>query len=102
MITGLTKLSEKEIAQFERYAIIAALFHLCDPFRMETFKTGDTVQLKSGGPIMTLGGLAAHSSSSYVCKWFAGDELKSGVFTLDQLKKAEPEKEWKGEGLGDV
>jgi uncharacterized protein YodC (DUF2158 family) len=89
MITGLTNLSEKEIAQFERYAIVAALFHLCDPFRMENLKTGDTVRLKSGGPVMTIG--AAMSATSYRCDWFSGSTLQHGTFQVEQLEKAEPE-----------
>jgi uncharacterized protein YodC (DUF2158 family) len=85
--------------ELEHQAIVAALFRLCDPLRtMEEIKLGDTVQLKSGGPVMTVGAQAA-GTSGYSCLWFHGNELKHGVFRLEQLKKAEPDKEWKGEGV---
>ena len=36
----------------------------------QEFKSGDTVQLKSGGPIMTID---SYDSKRYFrCKWFAG------------------------------
>jgi uncharacterized protein YodC (DUF2158 family) len=84
--------------QFERRAIVAALFRLCDPRTMENLKTGDTVRLKSGGPVMTLGGKVVDMDANQ-CVWFYGAELRHGVFRLEQLEKAEPDKEWKGEGM---
>jgi uncharacterized protein YodC (DUF2158 family) len=72
----------------ERQAIIAALLRLCDPRRMENLIIGDTVQLKSGGPIMTLGNEMA--AGGWKCQWFSGTELKEGLFRLEQLKKVEP------------
>ena len=35
---------------------------------MDTFKPGDVVQLKSGGPRMTVYSVAA--SGTYLCNWF--------------------------------
>ncbi|ODT31761.1 MAG: hypothetical protein ABS35_03970 [Kaistia sp. SCN 65-12] len=43
----------------------------------ESFKTGDVVQLKSGGPRMTVGDAEA-SSGSILCHWFNQD---GGVWT---------------------
>lgn len=84
-------LNNKQIQELERQAIIAALFRICDPRSMENPKTGDTVQLKSGGPIMTLG--SEMDIGGWYCQWFNGTELKSGLFRLEQLKKVEPPKE---------
>jgi uncharacterized protein YodC (DUF2158 family) len=91
-------LNTKEYKTLERQAIVAALFRICDPSGMENLNLGDTVRLKSGGPIMTLGGQAA-GTSAYNCLWFDGNELKHGLFRLEQLEKAAPEKPWAGEGL---
>ena len=76
------------VDSLERQAIIAALLRLCDLGRMENLNTGDTVQLKSGGPIMTLGGKMA--AGGYKCHWFSGTELKEGLFSLEELQKAQP------------
>ena len=43
----------------------------------ESFKTGDVVQLKSGGPRMTVGAAEA-SSGAILCHWFNQD---GGVWT---------------------
>jgi uncharacterized protein YodC (DUF2158 family) len=56
---------------------------------MEDLKLGDTVQLKSGGPVMTLG-KETGERGTYWCNWFNGAELKEGGFPLEQLKKVEP------------
>jgi uncharacterized protein YodC (DUF2158 family) len=50
------------------------------------FKTGDVVQLKSGGPKMTVGGY--NNLGHVVCKWFAGTESKHGMFAQDSLEPA--------------
>lgn len=81
-------LDQKKINQLEHQAIVAALFRLCDPRRMENLKTGDTVRLKSGGPVMTLGYHMA--AGGYRCHWFNGAELKDGLFAIEELEKAEP------------
>ena len=90
-------LDKSEINRLEHQAIVAALFRLCDPRRMENLKIGDTVRLKSGGPVMTLGPELA--SGGWVCNWFEGHTAKRENYYLEQLEKAEPDKEWKGEGL---
>jgi len=48
----------------------------------QEFKTGDTVQLKSGGPIMTV---KEQSGRDVYCQWFAGKKLEFGYFTPDSL-----------------
>jgi uncharacterized protein YodC (DUF2158 family) len=86
-----------KVESLERQAIIAALLRLCDLSRMENLKLGDTVRLKSGGPVMTLG--PQMDLGGYQCSWFSGDKLERGTFYLEQLEKAEPEKGWTGEDL---
>jgi uncharacterized protein YodC (DUF2158 family) len=55
------------------------------------FKEGDVVQLKSGGPKMTIAGIgkygmgADHDSAN--CVWFDGPNQKSHVFELHSLNK---------------
>jgi len=55
------------------------------------FKSGDQVQLKSGGPIMTVEHYA--SEKAVLCIWFEKGEgdKKSATFNEDTLKKR-PEK----------
>jgi uncharacterized protein YodC (DUF2158 family) len=53
------------------------------------WKIGDQVQLKSGGPVMTVQEKMT-SSPSYRCQWFAGKKLESGVFPSESLRAAAP------------
>ncbi len=55
----------------------------------QKFKLGDIVQLKSGGPTMTVD---AEGKSEIVCLWFAESELKSGRFSATSLKLVESTK----------
>jgi len=58
----------------------------------EEFEIGDTVQLKSGGPVMTIsniGEYAGLSGPGASCDWFDGKEKKSRAFDLRTLKKFE-------------
>jgi uncharacterized protein YodC (DUF2158 family) len=57
---------------------------------MSSFKVGDTVQLKSGGPIMTVSFLEEQDSR---CFWFSKDDHRmEGIFPVETLKTAsEPE-----------
>ena len=53
----------------------------------EELKVGDVVQLKSGGPSMTIANIGDYTSSGggkegAYCVWFDGKEKKSAVFHL--------------------
>ena len=58
--------------------------------KMENFKEGDVVQLKSGGPIMTVRWAGNSSTEENVvhCEWFEKTELKNGSFKPGQLDRA--------------
>ena len=50
------------------------------------FKVGDIVQLKSGGPRMTVGEKPLGVQAQGVfCQWFSGKKLSSGFFTAASL-----------------
>jgi uncharacterized protein YodC (DUF2158 family) len=55
------------------------------------FKTGDIVQLKSGGPEMTVQQAPASTGHYYKCQWFAGKKLESGMFATESLQTVERE-----------
>lgn len=48
---------------------------------------GDVVQLKSGGPEMTVDALNVGMEKNVRCKWFKGTEAKTEVFDEEALKK---------------
>lgn len=50
----------------------------------ETFQKGDVVQLKSGGPGMTIQG---DNYGAWQCVCFVGKELKTGSFASETLVK---------------
>jgi len=56
---------------------------------MAKFKEGDVVQLKSGGPKMTVE--RVHSESQYECQWFSGSKLEEGFFPGISLIPVVPE-----------
>jgi uncharacterized protein YodC (DUF2158 family) len=58
----------------------------------DTFQIGETVQLKSGGPIMTITAISADRPRGAIadCIWFVGDEQKTGTFPFASLQKASP------------
>ena len=56
-----------------------------------TYKVGDLVQLKSGGPVMTVSDIAA-SGEHVSCKWFAGAKLEHGLFAMATLEPSEAKK----------
>lgn len=66
---------------------------------MAKFKVGDTVQLKSGGPVMTIyklpdpEGTNEVSKTHYQCEWFKEDTLQYGNFLEDTLIAIEAKKE---------
>ena len=59
---------------------------------MSTFKVGDQVQLKSGGPIMTIARVTEVDEDEFAggirigCQWFVKDEVKSHPFHPDVLE----------------
>jgi uncharacterized protein YodC (DUF2158 family) len=52
-----------------------------------TFKVGDLVQLKSGGPVMTAGQPAP--GREVTCYWFVGDEARKKRFAEACLQAVE-------------
>lgn len=50
-----------------------------------SFKLGDIVQLKSGGPKMTVTQLNVYTSGNTQTKWFAGSKAEMGVFPAETL-----------------
>ena len=55
-----------------------------------TFKAGDIVQLKSGGPKMTISS-GPDDHLYYHCQWFSGTKLSFGRFPLSSLVACPPE-----------
>ncbi|MBB4639476.1 uncharacterized protein YodC (DUF2158 family) [Longimicrobium terrae] len=54
---------------------------------MAKFQIGDIVQLKSGGPKMTVKQVFPDGVVS--CHWFSGTKLSSGIFSAETLVVAE-------------
>jgi len=54
------------------------------------FKTGDAVQLKTGGPVMIVAD-AHHGSGAdrITCRWSAGSRLSVGVYAVEELNPAD-------------
>ena len=57
----------------------------------DTFKVGDLVELKSGGPVMTVQAVpdVPGISTFYSCQWFSGKKLESGAFPPESLNPSE-------------
>lgn len=59
----------------------------------DEFNTGDVVQLKSGGPLMTIESVKNNDTSgrpTVYCTWFEKDEQKRGHFPLVGVETYEP------------
>jgi uncharacterized protein YodC (DUF2158 family) len=54
---------------------------------MTEFKVGEIVQLKSGGPRMTVRN--GDVGGEVQCQWFAGSKLDSGFFPRESLMRVE-------------
>ena len=52
---------------------------------MEDFEIGQVVQLRSGGPKMTIHSLV--SDGDVVCQWFEGNDVHERNFPNEVLKK---------------
>ena len=57
------------------------------PDKNTSFVPGDVVQLKSGGPLMTVESLEGEAAR---CEWFADHSVKIYTFSFHMLKKANP------------
>ena len=57
--------------------------------KMDDFKPGDIVQLKSGGPKMTVQDVRPQTIH---CQWFAGSKLEDGHFNKESIIKFKEEK----------
>lgn len=76
---------------------------------MDSIKIGDVVQLKSGGPKMTVqrvlgsdqSNLGLKASDEFlklkgfrdgdvICNWFEASSLKDGTFKVESLNRSEP------------
>lgn len=60
---------------------------------MAQLKVGDVVQLKSGGPHMTVNGFVGSSGQMATCTWFEKNDHKQGNFAVDALKIVREEEE---------
>jgi uncharacterized protein YodC (DUF2158 family) len=52
------------------------------------FKVGDVVQLKSGGPRMTITEVSTGGPISYACTWFEGADQRFGHFLEATIKRS--------------
>ncbi len=56
----------------------------------DEIKPGDVVQLKSGGPKMTVARLETFSGKvMVVCDWFDGQKTDRNTFPVESLKRGE-------------
>ncbi len=51
--------------------------------KLTTFKVGDLVRLKSGGPTMTVADVDLSIGTK--CQWFGGKKLEHGYFSTESL-----------------
>ena len=63
----------------------------------ENFVKGDTVRLKSGGPVMTIKDIetedgATHSAGDFQCVWFEKNKQFNGCFDPITVSKVVPPK----------
>jgi uncharacterized protein YodC (DUF2158 family) len=60
------------------------------PQMQEQFKVGETVRLKSGGPVMTIGTLEVGQDCKVFafCGWFEGKKLSQKTFPVEMLERA--------------
>ena len=57
----------------------------------DTFKVGDIVTLKSGGPDMTVLSVFTHAGKEMAkCAWFEGTDQHEAGFPVDVLRVPEP------------
>lgn len=56
---------------------------------MTSFKSGDLVKLKSGGPVMTVDNIVHRTVN---CIWFEGKDIKGYSFGIDTIEIYTPPK----------
>ncbi|GLS75736.1 YodC family protein [Oharaeibacter diazotrophicus] len=59
----------------------------------QKFNAGDIVQLKSGGPAMTVERPDIYDEGSYICVWFKGSSREMASFRADVLIMSAPLKD---------
>lgn len=52
-----------------------------------SIEAGDVVELKSGGPKVTVSEPGKDDASKWLCQWFDANNLKTGEFAEPSLKK---------------
>jgi uncharacterized protein YodC (DUF2158 family) len=52
------------------------------------FKSGDLVQLKDGGPIMTVSDPKYRGDIWVRCQWMSGETVNHGIFGAEELHPA--------------
>jgi uncharacterized protein YodC (DUF2158 family) len=57
----------------------------------DDIKVGDVVQLRSGGPVMTVGSRGGNNHAYVGCVWFDGSNVKEHGFSVELLRLV-PEK----------
>ena len=64
----------------------------------QKFQVGEIVQLKSGGPRMTVEevGSAVLGGDTVHCRWFAGAKLQDGHFIPESLERPKEDEEKEG------
>ncbi len=53
------------------------------------FELGDVVQLKSGGPVMTVTALSEGTKKMAQCTWFSNNKESSGNYPVEALEEFE-------------
>ena len=76
--------------QLDGLLIIISLFFK-EAKSMDKLEIGDVVELRSGGPKMTIKWLEPSSIAN--CQWFVGVELREDNFSLASLQKVTEEDE---------
>jgi uncharacterized protein YodC (DUF2158 family) len=56
------------------------------------FTAGETVKLKSGGPIMTVDSDESAIGGLVQCSWFVGTKRETGGFVAETLERVNPPK----------
>jgi len=87
-LAGAYRLAEltKCISQTNNGPLGSAHTGVHPPMANTAFNIGDVVQLKSGGPKMTINSVR-DSSGDYLCVWFRGASKEQGYFKDEVLQK---------------